>query len=119
MATYTPNDTEDTDPNANVRSQFVNVILIVILLLVAILIARALNDGGTPPDIVPETITDSTFPSGTPEITPGTTENDEANGLICAQVITRAKNDKTGEIKDFPNSCIPEGWTRINPGATP
>lgn len=33
------------------------------------------------------------------------------DGEICIQVITRAKNKKTGEEKDFPNPCsIPDGW---------
>lgn len=32
-------------------------------------------------------------------------------GKVCAQVITRAKNTKTGEIKKFPTPCdVPAGW---------
>lgn len=31
---------------------------------------------------------------------------------VCAQVITWAKSP-TGEVKQFPNSCIPSGWTVI------
>ncbi len=38
---------------------------------------------------------------------------------FCAQVITPAKNLETGEIKDFPSSCIPEGWERIAPVPVP
>jgi len=29
---------------------------------------------------------------------------------FCAQVLTWAKNIQTGAIKQFPNSCLPEGW---------
>jgi LPXTG-motif cell wall-anchored protein len=32
--------------------------------------------------------------------------------LVCAQVITRAINPATGEIRDFPTSCLPAGWVR-------
>lgn len=32
----------------------------------------------------------------------------------CIQVITRARNPQTGEIKDFPTPCdIPSGWEKI------
>ncbi len=35
-------------------------------------------------------------------------------GAICAQVITRAKNLTTGEIRDFPTPCdVPSGWQKI------
>lgn len=38
------------------------------------------------------------------------------DGQICIQVITRAKNPKTGEIKDFPTPCdVPEGWEVVSP----
>jgi hypothetical protein len=34
--------------------------------------------------------------------------------LICAQVITPAKNNTTGECKDFPTPCdVPSGWTTV------
>ena len=37
------------------------------------------------------------------------------DGVMCAQVITPARNIKTGEIKDFPTPCdIPEGWVNVN-----
>lgn len=29
---------------------------------------------------------------------------------VCAQVITTAKNPQTGEVKTFPNACLPPGW---------
>lgn len=32
---------------------------------------------------------------------------------MCAQVITKAKNSTTGEIKDFPTACLPDGWARV------
>lgn len=33
---------------------------------------------------------------------------------ICIQVITPARNPKTGEVRDFPTPCdVPEGWTKI------
>ena len=34
----------------------------------------------------------------------------------CIQVIQRARNKTTGEIKDFPTPCdVPEGWEKIEP----
>ena len=37
-------------------------------------------------------------------------------GGVCAQVITPAKNDRTGEVKDFPTPCsVPRGWSVIQP----
>lgn len=30
---------------------------------------------------------------------------------ICPQVVTRACNPATKEIREFPTSCIPDGWT--------
>lgn len=33
------------------------------------------------------------------------------DGEVCIQVITYAKNPKTGEVKSFPTPCdVPEGW---------
>lgn len=29
---------------------------------------------------------------------------------LCAQVITPAKNQKTGECREFPTACLPVGW---------
>lgn len=34
--------------------------------------------------------------------------------VICAQVITSAKNSQTGECKKFPNACIPAGWNKVS-----
>lgn len=34
--------------------------------------------------------------------------------LMCAQVITYARNTTTGEYKEFPDSCIPEGWVKVD-----
>lgn len=31
----------------------------------------------------------------------------------CLQVLTGAINEKTGEYKIFPDSCLPVGWRRI------
>jgi len=37
------------------------------------------------------------------------------NQIVCAQVITPAKNIKTGEIKDYPTPCeVPDGWEAVN-----
>ncbi|MBI2597405.1 hypothetical protein HYW41_04570 [Candidatus Daviesbacteria bacterium] len=34
---------------------------------------------------------------------------------ICAQVITPAKNPKTGECKEFGTPCdVPEGWKKVD-----
>lgn len=33
---------------------------------------------------------------------------------VCIQVITPARNAKTGEVQDFPTPCdVPEGWIKI------
>jgi hypothetical protein len=38
---------------------------------------------------------------------------------ICIQVITKAKNNITGEVKDFPTPCdVPTGWTIIKTDST-
>ncbi|MEK7612349.1 MAG: hypothetical protein AAB407_03335 [Patescibacteria group bacterium] len=35
---------------------------------------------------------------------------------FCIQVITRAQNPKTDEIRDFPTPCdVPEGWDVLPP----
>lgn len=36
------------------------------------------------------------------------------NDLMCMQVITYAKNSKTWECVEFPNSCIPEWFEKVN-----
>ncbi len=34
--------------------------------------------------------------------------------VMCAQVITPARNPQTGDIKEFPTPCdVPEGWVVI------
>lgn len=36
------------------------------------------------------------------------------NNTACIQVITRARNTQTGEIKDFPTPCdVPQGWQKM------
>jgi hypothetical protein len=38
--------------------------------------------------------------------------------VSCTQVITRAKNIKTGEVKDFPTPCdVPTGWQIMGPAS--
>lgn len=38
-------------------------------------------------------------------------ESNKDNDRMCIQVITTAKNAKTGEVRDFPTPCdVPEGW---------
>ena len=32
---------------------------------------------------------------------------------VCAQVLTSARNKTSGEVKTFPNSCIPDGWEHV------
>jgi len=34
---------------------------------------------------------------------------------ICMEVVTLALNPITKEKKEFPNSCLPEGWIKIDP----
>ena len=43
--------------------------------------------------------------------------NDD-NGQVCIQVIQKARNIQTGEIRDFPTPCdVPAGWEPIQPEA--
>lgn len=36
-------------------------------------------------------------------------------GRFCIQVITPAKNPKTGECQEFPTPCdVPEGWDKVS-----
>jgi hypothetical protein len=38
------------------------------------------------------------------------------NGQVCVQMMQSAKNNRTGEIREFATPCdVPEGWTRIGP----
>lgn len=42
------------------------------------------------------------------------TKNTQKQGQFCAQVIVTAKNNITGELKDFPTPCdVPSDWTPI------
>ncbi len=35
--------------------------------------------------------------------------------ISCIQVITPARNPKTGEVKEFPTPCdVPEGWETVD-----
>ena len=36
-----------------------------------------------------------------------------APARFCPEVVTPAKNIASGEIRDFPTTCIPEGWERL------
>ena len=36
-----------------------------------------------------------------------------ASYKICAEVLTRAVDIKTGAKYTFPNSCLPDGWKKI------
>lgn len=41
-------------------------------------------------------------------------ENTSKDGIVCIQVITPAKNEETGECKEFPTPCdVPEGWEKV------
>ena len=47
-----------------------------------------------------------------------TAKNNDATTTInkeqlCAQVITPAKNQKTGECREFPTACIPREWYKV------
>ena len=45
---------------------------------------------------------------------PTVTSSPEADGEICIQVITPARNPETGEIRDFPTPCdVPLSWEKI------
>ena len=45
-----------------------------------------------------------------PLIKPIIRREERKDEMICAQVLTPAKNVKTGECKMFRNSCLPDGW---------
>ncbi len=47
-----------------------------------------------------------------------TTKNAEDDGKMCAQVVTVAQNENTGEVQAFPDACIPAGWKAISPAPT-
>lgn len=45
------------------------------------------------------------------------TKRNKTGSRICIQVITPAKNQLTGEIREFPTPCdVPEGWEKIRSG---
>lgn len=45
-----------------------------------------------------------------PRPIPGTPENNE----VCIQVITSARDPKTGAIREFPTPCdVPDGWETV------
>ncbi len=76
------------------NSKILNTILVILLILTAILIARVFMTAKAPRAI---------------------TSSGTNNNLFCTQVITQAKNNQTGEAKEFPTSCLPTGWTRVTP----
>lgn len=54
----------------------------------------------------------STFKFLTTETQKG--QENRNGGGVCIQVITRARNPQTGEVRDFPTPCdVPEGWEKI------
>lgn len=41
-------------------------------------------------------------------------KNASKNDEVCIQVITPAKNEETGECREFPTPCdVPEGWEKV------
>jgi hypothetical protein len=45
---------------------------------------------------------------------PADTVPTESEGVLCAEVITPARDPKTGVIKEFPRPCdVPDGWEII------
>lgn len=45
-------------------------------------------------------------------------EPNKPDDTLCIQVITKARNIQTGEIKDFPTPCdVPDGWEKIDEGS--
>jgi hypothetical protein len=41
----------------------------------------------------------------------------EEQPRVCIQVIATARNNQTGEVRDFPTPCdVPAGWTAVSPG---
>lgn len=52
----------------------------------------------------------TTAPAPTEEVLPEATDNP----VVCAQVITPARNTATGEIREFSTPCdVPDGWETI------
>ncbi len=50
----------------------------------------------------------------TREPVPEVEEEEGDAGVMCAQVITPARNPETGEIREFPTPCdVPDGWEVI------
>ncbi|KKQ80088.1 MAG: hypothetical protein UT01_C0020G0005 [Candidatus Daviesbacteria bacterium GW2011_GWA1_38_7] len=42
-----------------------------------------------------------------------TVKCENSGSTVCAQVITPGLKPSTKECKDFPNACLPEGWTKL------
>jgi len=81
------------------------------------LAAWSVIDGKEKPVIARETFNQilSTF-KFIPSTSLGTSEPSKSD-KICIQVITKAKNIQTGEVRDFPTPCdVPDGWEKINEG---
>lgn len=58
------------------------------------------------------------FHSGGKVVDEAPTDTDD--DAVCIQVITTAKNLKTGEVVEFPTPCdVPEGWEVVQSKATP
>ncbi len=76
---------------------------------------------GFSPKVGPKTIEQETLNYQLPENSDPATViperkniNSADSEILCAQVITTAKNPLTGETKDFPTPCdIPAGWTIV------
>lgn len=50
--------------------------------------------------------------SPVPKEEPGSLNSEE--GVVCAEVITPARNPETGDIEEFPTPCdVPDGWEPI------
>lgn len=52
--------------------------------------------------------------SKTPFPTPTVVPTETPSNQVCIQIITPAKDPKTGECRKFPTPCdVPEGWEKV------
>lgn len=65
----------------------------------------------------------SPFPPSVPPSQPSEDlpeKTDKGKGVVCIQVITPARDTKTGECREFPTPCdIPNGWEKVSSCPTP
>jgi hypothetical protein len=113
-----PNTENDSLKRPSNRTLFI--FIICLLIFGAAYSYFAFKDGVLPPIALPEyseipfinvVSPDNSFPGNTAiPSSPASASEEE----VCIQVIVKASNPQTGEIREFPTPCdVPEGWISI------